>query len=151
MLDDLTKIREDALKIQVEDVIDTARATNRETTKAFHALGFAAVVFGFTIDQLVTLPLSRVVLPLTALVLATILAAINTFGRTIDYHTRVDMIFTKTYESSWDRYLDHKHVRLLARYAEAQKLLWEKSALNRTTYILLVTYVISLVFVILVP
>jgi len=147
---DLIKIKEDAVKIQETDLLDTLKSIEAENTKSSFALIFASALIALLKDFDKFPPWVNI----TFLVLATgsiIIALYNISAKKVSVHANVDEIFVKNIPTQWEEHLQNKHLFLRNSYQEARNLLYKKANLTRASFILvaLSTILISIAKIIL--
>jgi len=142
---DLIKIKEDAIKIQEADVLDTVRSIEGENTKSSFVLGFAAVLFGIALNIMDKIP-REVSFTFLILLFGSVVAAFwNIAAKKVRIHTNVDELFVHNRPMQWEEHLNNKHLRLRGSYNEAKELLCKKANLTRWAFGLLILSALLLV------
>jgi uncharacterized membrane protein YqaE (UPF0057 family) len=150
MENDLLKIKEDAIKIQEADLIDTIKSVEAENTKSSLALIFASALIALLKD-FDKLPLWINILFLVLAIGSIIFALYNISAKKVSVHANVDEIFVKNTPTQWEEHLQNKHLFLRNSYQEAKSLLYTKANLTRISFVLvaLSTILISIAKIIL--
>jgi len=150
MENDLLKIKEDAIKIQEADLIDTIKSVEAENTKSSLALIFASALIALLKD-FDKLPLWINILFLVLAIGSIIFALYNISAKKVSVHANVDEIFVKNIPTQWEEHLQNKHLFLRNSYQEAKSLLYTKANLTRISFVLvaLSTILISIAKIIL--
>jgi hypothetical protein len=137
MENDLIKIKEDAVKIQEKDLIDTVKSIEIENTKSSFVLIFSSALIALIKDSK-TLPLSVNIIFLILAIGSIAVSFYNITAKKIVIHANVDEIFVKNIPTQWLEHLNNKHLFLKACYQEAKNLLYRKANLTRVSFILVV-------------
>ena len=137
--EDLIKIKEDAIKIQIHDLDDTIKSIENENVKSSFVLGFSGVMLGIVFNGLDKLLLWQAIVFLLLLISSIIISLYNISAKKIKIHTNVDEIFVNNQPKEWEMYLNYKHLHLRNSYGEAKKLLYKKSNLTRISFFLLIS------------
>ena len=144
----LTKIKEDAVKMQEADIADTVKAIESEHLKSSLVIGFAATILGVTLDKLESIPLTGLTI-FILLVLASIGTALyNLSAKKIKLHSNVDKFFDDSNPAQtkeWEVYLKFKHDHLKENYKDAKDLLYDKAKLTRYSFIFLILSILFLI------
>ena len=150
MENDLIKIKEDAVKIQEADILDTLKSIEAENTKSSFALIFTSALIALLKD-FDKLPLWVNIIFLVLAIGSIIVALYNISAKKISVHANVDEIFVKNIPTQWEEHLQNKHLFLRNSYQEAKNLLYKKANLTRASFILvaLSTIIISIAKIIL--
>lgn len=150
MENDLLKIKEDAIKIQEADLLDTIKSIEAENTKSSFALIFASALIALLKD-FDKLPLWVNILFLILAIGSIIFALYNISAKKVSVHANVDEIFVKNIPTQWEEHLQNKHLFLRNSYQEAKNLLYTKANLTRVSFVLvaLSTILISIAKIIL--
>jgi len=150
MENDLIKIKEDAVKIQEADLLDTLKSIEAENTKSSFALIFASSLIALLKD-FDKLPLWVNIIFLVLAIGAIVVSLYNISAKKVSVHANVDEIFVKNTPIQWEAHLQNKHLSLRDRYDKAKNLLYQKANLTRTSFILvaLSTIIISIAKIIL--
>jgi hypothetical protein len=150
MENDLLKIKEDAIKIQEADLLDTIKSVEAENTKSSFALIFASALIALLKD-FDKLPLWINILFLVLAIGSIIFALYNISAKKVSVHANVDEIFVKNIPTQWEEHLQNKHLFLRNSYQEAKSLLYTKANLTRISFVLvaLSTILISIAKIIL--
>lgn len=150
MENDLLKIKEDAIKIQEADLLDTIKSIEAENTKSSFALIFASAIIALLKD-LDKLPLWVNIIFLILSIGSIIIALYNISAKKVSVHANVDEIFVKNIPTQWEEHLQNKHLFLRNSYQEAKDLLYTKANLTRVSFALvaLSTILISIAKIIL--
>jgi len=150
MENDLLKIKEDAIKIQEADLLDTIKSVEAENTKSSFALIFASALIALLKD-FDKLPLWINILFLVLAIGSIIFALYNISAKKVSVHANVDEIFAKNTPTQWEEHLQNKHLFLRNSYQEAKSLLYTKANLTRISFVLvaLSTILISIAKIIL--
>lgn len=135
MENDLLKIKEDAIKIQETDLLDTIKSVEAENTKSSLVLIFASALIALLKD-FDKLPLWVNVFFLVLAIGSIIFALYNMSAKKISIHANVDEIFVKNVPTQWEEHLQNKHLFLRNSYQEAKNLLYTKSNLTRISFFL---------------
>jgi preprotein translocase subunit SecE len=135
MENDLLKIKEDAIKIQEADLLDTIKSVEAENTKSSFALIFASALIALLKD-FDKLPLWVNVFFLVLAIGSIIFALYNISAKKVSVHANVDEIFVKNIPTQWEEHLQNKHLFLRNSYQEAKKLLYAKANLTRISFVL---------------
>lgn len=135
MENDLLKIKEDAIKIQETDLLDTLKSIEAENTKSSFALIFASALIALLKD-FDKLPLWVNIIFLVLAIGSIIAALYNISAKKANVHANVDEIFVKNIPTQWEEHLQNKHLSLRDRYQEAKNLLYKKANLTRVSFIL---------------
>jgi len=141
---DLIKIKEDAIKIQEDDIADIIKSIESENTKSSFVLGFVAVLFGIVFDKMGKISKEVALAFLLLLLFSVIVALFNISAKKIKIHTNVDEIFVKNEPNGWKDHINNRHLRLREIYSETNKLLYQKALLTRWAFILLILSVLLL-------
>ena len=149
MENDLIKIKEDAIKIQEADLLDTIKSIEAENTKSSFVLIFASALIALVKD-FDKLPQWVNIVFLVFAIGSVILAFYNISAKKVSVHANVDEIFVKNTPTQWEEHLNNKHLSLRDRYQEAKNLLYTKASLTKISFILvaLSTILISIVHII---
>lgn len=150
MESDLIRVKEDAIKIQEADLVDTIKSIEAENTKSSFSLIFASALIAFLKD-FDKLPLWVNIIFLILAVGSVIVSLYNISAKKVSVHANVDEIFVKNAPTQWEEHLQNKHLFLGNSYQEAKKLLYKKANLTRASFILVVlsTILISIAKIIL--
>ncbi|GEM_PF-2580277 len=150
MENDLIKVKEDAIKIQETDLLDTIRSIEAENTKSSFALIFTSALIALLKD-FDKLPLWVNIIFLVLAISSIVVALYNISAKKVSVHANVDEIFVKNIPTQWEEHLQNKHLSLRDRYQKAKNLLYEKANLTRVSFILvaLSTILISIAKIIL--
>lgn len=150
MENDLIKIKEDAVKIQEADLLDTIKSIESENTKSSFVLIFASALIALLKD-FDKLPLWANIIFLVLTIGSIAIALYNISAKKVSVHANVDEIFVKNTPTQWEEHLNNKHLFLRNSYQEAKNLLYKKACLTRTSFILVVlsTILISIAKVLL--
>ncbi|MFA5169207.1 MAG: hypothetical protein WC420_00470 [Candidatus Paceibacterota bacterium] len=135
MVDDLTKIKEDAIKIQEADLLDTIKSIESENTKSSFVLIFASALMALLKD-FDKLPAWVNVLFFILIVGSIAAAFYNISAKKVSVHANVDEIFVKNIPTQWEEHLQNKHLFLRNSYHEAKNLLYKKANLTRVSFVL---------------
>lgn len=142
--DEQILIKEDALRIKENDILDLARSIENEVKKSYQALIFAGVILGFVFDKIDLLNKWHFLF-LISLILATLLALLNIWAQKIDYHTKIDRVFMHPLTAKWEDYLNTKYLSMSSIYKDASALLLIKVTYNRWIIVLLIIAFFSLI------
>jgi len=147
---DLIKVKEDAIKIQETDLLDTLKSIEAENTKSSFALIFASALIALLKD-FDKLPMWVNITFLVLAISSIIVALYNISAKKISVHANVDEIFVKNVPTQWEKHLNNKHLSLRDRYQAAKNLLYKKANLTRLSFILVAisTILISIANIIL--
>ena len=145
--EDLIKIKEDAIKIQIHDLDDTIKSIENENVKSSFVLGFSSVLFGIAFSQIDKILLWQAILFILTLMLSITISLWNITAKKINIHTNVDEIFVNNEPKEWEKYLNYKHLRLRESYADAKKLLYKKANYTRVSFFLLILSSLFLVII----
>ena len=150
MENDLIKIKEDAVKIQEADILDTLKSIEAENTKSSFALIFTSALIALLKD-FDKLPLWVNIIFLVLAIGSIVVALYNISAKKVSAHANVDEIFVKNTPTQWEEHLQNKHLFLRNSYHEAKNLLYKKANLTRASFILvaLSTIIISIAKIIL--
>lgn len=150
MENDLIKVKEDAVKIQETDLLDTLKSIEAENTKSSFVLIFASALIALLKD-FDKLPLWVNIASLVLAISSIIVALYNISAKKISVHANVDEIFVKNIPTQWEEHLQNKHLFLRNSYQEAKNLLYKKANLTRASFILVAisTILISIAKIIL--
>ncbi len=150
MENDLIKIKEDAVKIQEADLLDTLKSIEAENTKSSFALIFASALIALLSD-FDKLPLWVNIIFLVLAIGSIVVALYNISAKKVSVHANVDEIFVKNTPTQWVEHLQNKHLFLRNSYQEAKNLLYKKANLTRVSFVLvaLSTIIISIAKIIL--
>ncbi|MBU1901629.1 hypothetical protein KKG82_04650 [Patescibacteria group bacterium] len=150
MENDLIKVKEDAIKIQEADLLDTLKSIEAENTKSSFALIFASALIALLKD-FDKLPLWVNIAFLVLAISSIIVALYNISAKKVSVHANVDEIFVKNIPVQWEEHLQNKHLFLRNCYQEARNLLYKKANLTRASFILVAisTILISIAKIIL--
>ena len=150
MENDLIKIKEDAVKIQEADLLDTLKSIEAENTKSSFALIFTSALIALLKD-FDKLPLWVNIIFLVLAIGSIVVALYNISAKKVSVHANVDEIFVKNTPTQWEEHLQNKHLFLRNSYQEAKNLLYKKANLTRASFILvaLSTIIISIAKIIL--
>ena len=135
---DLIKIKEDAIKIQINDLQDTIKSIENENIKSSFILGFAGILFSLVFDKIDTLSLWQAIVYIILLLGSIGIAFWNITAKKVDIHINVDEIFVNNEPKNWERYLNFKHLRLRENYQNAKNLLYQKANYTRLSFVLLI-------------
>jgi len=135
---DLIKIKEDAIKIQINDLQDTIKSIENENIKSSFILGFAGILFSLVFDKIDTLSLWQAIVYIILLLGSIGIAFWNITAKKVDIHINVDEIFVNNEPKNWERYLNFKHLRLRENYQNAKNLLYQKANYIRLSFVLLI-------------
>lgn len=135
MENDLIKVKEDAVKIQETDLLDTLKSIEAENTKSSFALIFASALIALLKD-FDKLPMWVNIAFLVLAIGSIIIALYNISAKKISVHANVDEIFVKNIPTQWEEHLQNKHLFLRNSYQEAKNLLYKKANLTRASFIL---------------
>ena len=122
MKNDLIKIKEDAIKIQEADLLDTIKSIGEENTKSSFALIFASALL-ILVKDLDKVPKEISIAFLVLAIGSIILAFYNITAKKISVHTNVNEIFVKNNPTNLEEHLNNKHLHLRNCYQEAKNLL----------------------------
>lgn len=145
--EELIKVKEDAIKIQVSDLQDTVKSIDNENIKSSFVLGFASVLFGLILNQINTFQLCQSIIFIILLILSVGMAFWNISAKKVNIHINVDEIFVNNEPKVWEKYLNYKHSRLRKSYESAKILLYHKANYTRISFVLLVVSILFLVLV----
>ena len=145
--EELIKVKEDAIKIQVIDLQDTVKSIDNENIKSSFVLGFASVLFGLILNQINTFQLWQSIIFIILLILSVGMAFWNISAKKVNIHINVDEIFVKNQPKDWEIYLNDKYLRLRENYQNAKDLLYQKANYTRISFVLLVVSILFLVLV----
>ena len=120
MENDLLKIKEDAIKIQEADLLDTIKSIEAENTKSSFALIFASAIIALLKD-LDKLPLWVNIIFLILSIGSIIIALYNISAKKVSVHANVDEIFVKNIPTQWEEHLQNKHLCIV----DAKQMLHE--------------------------
>ena len=150
MENDLLKIKEDAIKIQEADLLDTIKSIEAENTKSSFVLIFASALIALFKDFDKS-PLWVNIVFLVLAISSIIVALYNISAKKVSVHANVDEIFLKNTPTQWEEHLQNKHLFLRNSYQEAKNLLYTKASLTRISFVLvaLSTILISIAKIIL--
>ena len=150
MENDLIKIKEDAVKIQEADILDTLKSIEAENTKSSFALIFTSALIALLKD-FDKLPLWVNIIFLVLAIGSIVVALYNISAKKVSAHANVDETFVKNTPTQWEEHLQNKHLFLRNSYHEAKNLLYKKANLTRASFILvaLSTIIISIAKIIL--
>ncbi len=135
MENDLLKIKEDAIKIQESDLLDTIKSIEAENTKSSFVLIFASAIMALLKD-FDKLPLWINIFFLVLAIGSIIFALYNISAKKVSIHANVDEIFVKNIPTQWEEHLQNKHLFLRNNYQEAKSLLYTKANLTRISFVL---------------
>jgi hypothetical protein len=135
MKNDLIKIKEDAIKIQEADLLDTIKSIEAENTKSSFVLIFASALI-VLVKDFDKLPQWINIVFLILAIGSVILAFYNISAKKINVHANVDEIFVKNTPTQWEEHLANKHLFLRNSYQEAKSLLYTKAILTKISFIL---------------
>lgn len=135
MENDLIKIKEDAVKIQEIDLLDTLKSVEAENTKSSFVLIFASALI-VLVKDLGKFPEGIGVAFLILSIGSIILAFYNITAKKISVHANVNEIFVKNNPTNWEDHLNNKHLHLRGCYQDAKNLLYQKANFNRWAFIL---------------
>jgi hypothetical protein len=144
---DLIKIKEDAIKIQIHDLDDTIKSIENENIKSSFVLGFSGVLFGIAFNQLDKLPLLPAIIFVLLLSSAVVISLFNISAKKVKIHINVDEVFVNNNPNDWETYLNYKHLRYREIYENAKNLLYQKANLTRLSFILLILSSLSLTII----
>ena len=147
IISDLNKIKEDAIRIQENDLKDTISSIENEATKSSFVIGFAGVLFAIVFATLDQISLPYAVVFTLLLLLSISLAFWNITSKKIFIHTNVDDIFVNSSHNEWGKYLDSKHLHLRKSYNNAKDLLYRKTAKTKWSFCFLILASLLLVFI----
>lgn len=150
MENDLIRIKEDAIKIQEADLLDTMKSIEAENTKSSFSLIFASALIAFLKDFDRLSPWISIIFLVLA-VGSIIVALYNISAKKVSVHANVNEIFVKNVPTQWEEHLQNKHLFLGNSYQEAKNLLYKKANLTKASFILvaLSTILISIAKIIL--
>ena len=135
---DLIKIKEDAIKIQINDLQDTIKSIENENIKSSFILGFAGILFSLIFDKVDILSLWQAIVYIILLLGSIGIAFWNITAKKVNIHINVDEIFVNNEPKNWGRYLNFKHLRLRENYQNAKNLLYQKANYTRLSFVLLI-------------
>ncbi|MCD6429394.1 hypothetical protein J7L09_01730 [bacterium] len=135
---DLIKIKEDAIKIQINDLQDTIKSIENENIKSSFILGFAGILFSLVFDKVDILSLWQAIVYIILLLGSIGIAFWNITAKKVNIHINVDEIFVNNEPKNWERYLNFKHLRLRENYQNAKNLLYQKANYTRLSFVLLI-------------
>ncbi len=144
---DLIKIKEDAIKIQINDLQDTIKSIENENIKSSFILGFAGILFSLVFDNIEILSLWQAIVYIILLLGSIGIAFWNITAKKVDIHINVDEIFVNNEPKNWERYLNFKHLRLRENYQNAKDLLYQKANYTRLSFVLLILSVLFLTII----
>ena len=144
---ELIKIKEDAIKIQEQDVQDTVESIENENSKSSFVLGFAGILFGFVFNQIDKLLWWQAIGFVSLLLCSIGFALWNITAKKVDIHTNVDEIFVNNEPREWVKYLKNKHERLCDIYKGAKILLYQKVIFTKLSFVLLILSSLFLVLI----
>ncbi|XOB40570.1 MAG: hypothetical protein ACKKMR_00980 [Candidatus Nealsonbacteria bacterium] len=136
--EELIKIKEDAVKIQISDLQDTVKSIENENIKSSFILGFAGILFGLVFNKVDILPLWQAIVFIILLLSSIKLAFWNITAKKVNIHINVDEIFVNNEPRKWEKYLNFKHLRLRKNYRNAKNLLYQKANYTRLSFVLLI-------------
>jgi len=150
MENDLIKIKEDAVKIQEADLLDTLKSIEVENTKSSFALIFTSALIALLKNFDKLSPWVNIIFLVLAIG-SIVVALYNISAKKVSVHANVDEIFVKNTPTQWEEHLQNKHLFLRNSYQEAKNLLYKKANLTRASFILvaLSTIIISIAKIIL--
>lgn len=135
MENDLIRIKEDAIKIQEADLLDTMKSIEAENTKSSFSLIFASTLIAFLKDFDRLSPWISIIFLVLA-VGSIIVALYNISAKKVSAHANVNEIFVKNVPTQWEEHLQNKHLFLGNSYQEAKNLLYKKANLTKASFIL---------------
>ncbi len=135
---DLIKIKEDAIKIQINDLQDTIKSIENENIKSSFILGFAGILFSLVFDKVDILSLWQAIVYIILLLGSIGIAFWNITAKKVNIHINVDEIFVNNEPKNWERYLERKHLLLRQTYQNAKNLLYQKANYTRLSFVLLI-------------
>lgn len=141
MANDLIKIKDDAVKIQKADLLDTLKSIEAENTKSSFVLIFASALVALFKD-FDNSPSWVNIIFLVLVVGSIIVALYNISAKKISVHANVDEIFVKNIPIQWEEHLQNKHLFLRDSYQEAKNLLYKKANFTRASFILVALSII---------
>lgn len=150
MENDLIKIKEDAVKIQEADLLDTLKSIEAENTKSSFVLIFTSALIALLKD-FDKLPLWVNIIFLALAIGSIVVALYNISAKKVSIHANVDEIFVKNTPTQWEEHLQNKHLFLRNSYQETKNLLYKKANLTKTSFVLMAlsTIIISIAKIIL--
>jgi hypothetical protein len=137
MENDLIKIKEDAIKIQEADLLDSIKSIESENIKSSFVLIFASTLI-VMVKDFDRLPQWANIVFLVLAIGSIIIAFYNIAAKKVNVHANVDEIFVKSVPTQWVDYLANKHLFLRNSYQEAKNLLYKKATLTKISFILVV-------------
>lgn len=144
---DLIKIKEDAIKIQEQDLRDTITSIDNETTKSSLVIGFAGILFGIAFGQIDNFPLFHTIIFISLLLASIAFAFWNMISKKITIHTNVDSIFVNKRPQEWEEYLNYRHLHLRDTYNNAKNLLYQKATFTKISFCLLILSSLFLILI----
>lgn len=145
--EELTKIKEDAIKIQINDLQDTIKSIENENTKSSFILGFAGILFSIVFNKIDILPLWQAIVFIILLLSSVGVAFWNITAKKVNIHTNLDEIFVNNEPKEWEKYLNYKHLRLRENYKNAKGLLYQKANFTKLSFTLLILSVVFLTII----
>ncbi|MCY3973159.1 MAG: hypothetical protein OXF52_03020 [Candidatus Dadabacteria bacterium] len=147
---DLIKIKEDAIRIQEADLLDTFNSIQVENQKSYHVLLFVSGLIAFIIGTSNFPPYLTIIISVIGLSSA-LPALKNMRAKKVDLHEDIDYIFKSNSPTSWKERLDIRHKSLEKCSENAYKLLKERALRNNAslhrvallTLLTLVAYVVN--------
>ena len=142
-MSDSNKIKEDAIRIQENDLKDTVSSIDNEATKSSFVIGFAGVLFAIVFATLDQISLPYAVVFASLLLLSISLAFWNITSKKIFIHTNVDELFRDKGSIEWGEYLDRKHLHLKESCTNAKDLLYRKATTTKhSIFFLILAYLL---------
>lgn len=144
---DLVKVKEDAINIQIMDLQDTIKSIENENQKSQVVLGLAGVLFSILLNQFQGLQFCQKIIFLIPLIISIIISLFNIKSKKVKIHTQVNSIFVNGQPNDWETYLNNKHLHLNELYTNAKKLLYQKANCTKIAYIFLILSIIILAII----
>ncbi len=142
---ELIKVKEDAIRIQEADLLDTFGCIEAEHRKSSYVLFFASGLVIFIANSDSFCHVIQIVC-LSFGLISVLFALYNMMAKTANVHARVDRIFVNNALTKWEEHLDNKHLSLRERYQNAQELLKTKVFWTKASFLSVVLLTLTLSF-----
>ena len=138
MENDILKIKENAIKMQRDDLMDTIKSIEAEAKKSSFALVFASSILVFANRLANGVEFCIYIIFVILLLSSIVVAFYNISSKKVKIHADVDEIFVKKLPKQWESHLDNKHLFLRKAYQDAKMLLYKKAILTKVSYFLII-------------
>ena len=143
---DLIKVKEDAIRIQEADLLDTFRCIEAENRKSSYVLLFASGLVTWIASTDTNFPCYVEIFVLITGLVAVFSALYNLVGKKVSVHTTVDSIFIHNDPTDWETHLNDKHGALRLNYQNARQFLEEKARLNKVSFVSVALLTLAVTF-----